>query len=216
MFLLHLLKESLVHLASLTTLAGFFFKEQVILRGLVILGTLFYIAFYFLVPAQPMWDAIFWNSLLVAVNFAYLFMLLRDRKPGFMSPREQALYNVFGRLSPGQFRRLARHADWKVAGNDSVLTVEGLPVTSLYYVFSGKLEITKRGKSRTREGDMFVGEVAYLQKRRASATVKLAKGTKYVEWSSGSLNKMLGRDSEMNTAMLAVLSADLADKVARS
>lgn len=216
MSLLQMLKESLVHLAALATLAGFFFREQLVLRGLFILGTLLYIAFYMFVPPSPLWNAIVWNVLLVAVNIVVLGFILIDRKAVQMTPREQTLALSLGTMSPGQFRRLVKRADWKSASDTCVLTSEGEPVTSLYFVFSGKVRITKGGKTRTRSGNMFVGEIAFLRRGRASATVELERGTNYVEWSSGPLRKLLDKDESMKTTMLTVLSRDLADKVALS
>lgn len=216
MFVLNLFKESLVHLAALTTLAGFFFRDQLLLRGIFILGTVFYIAFYFLIPERPLWSAIFWNTLLVGVNIVFLALALSARRPGTMSRNEEVLFSALRALSPGQFRRVAKHAIWRVAGENCVLTTEGESLASLYYVFSGNIEIIKGGKSRTRAGNMFVGEIAFLRKSRASATVKIQKGSSYVEWPSSTLRRIIDHDSEMKMALLSVLNNDLTQKVAQS
>ena len=146
----------------------------------------------------PEGSAFFWNSLLAVASVAVLAFMLLNRRAAPLTAREQALSRVLGPLSAARVRRLAMHAEWKVAGNGCVLTIEGEPVSSLYYVFSGTVEILKRGQRRTREGNMFIGEVAFLARRRASATVRIEKGASYVEWSSNTLRRLIsgGRGAE--------------------
>ena len=51
----------LAHLAAICYALGLITRDQIVLRILIFLGTLFYIAYYYFVPSIPLWDAIGWS-----------------------------------------------------------------------------------------------------------------------------------------------------------
>ena len=56
-------KDNIVHIGALLYLAGFLFRNQILLRSLIIAGDIVYIAYFLLAPATPLWGAIFWSAL---------------------------------------------------------------------------------------------------------------------------------------------------------
>lgn len=57
-----LVKENIVHLGAALYLAGFLFRDQILLRALVIAGDLVYISYFYFAPEVPLWGGIFWSS----------------------------------------------------------------------------------------------------------------------------------------------------------
>lgn len=47
--------ENIVHAGALLYLAGFLFRNQLILRGLIIAGDFVYILYFYFAPEVPLW-----------------------------------------------------------------------------------------------------------------------------------------------------------------
>ena len=75
-----LIKLGLVHIAALINVSGMFFRDQFMLRLLVLVSTLLYIMYYIIVPATPLWDAIAWCVVLIGVNAVVMVLIILDRK----------------------------------------------------------------------------------------------------------------------------------------
>lgn len=211
---LDLLKFGLVHVAALFNVSGMFFRDQLLLRWLIMISTVLYIAYYFIVPATPLWDAIAWCVVLIGVNGVVMVLIALDRKAFATSDPELRLFNSFRTFSPGEFRRLMKFARWHHADEPRTLTTEGNPPASLFFVLDGDIEVSKEGRSFPVPPGIFIGEIGFLLDRPASATVKLNPGAHYVEWSREQLTALLEKYPSLKTALGARLNIDLAQKVA--
>jgi hypothetical protein len=169
-----LAKENIVHIGALLYFAGFLFSDQLVLRAFVIAGDLVYMAYFLAAPAEPLWGGIFWSAVFIAVNVWMIGRLVADRAHFRMSDEERRLFQLLETLSPGEFRRLIKLGRWHSADKTTVLTLEDRPLDRLYYVLSGDIVIEKAGHVRTIGPGTFIGEVAFLTSRPASATVTIA------------------------------------------
>ena len=99
----HILNASLlVHLASFLYVIAFIVRNQLVLRSLVLLATVMYIIYYFIVPAVPLWDAIGWSIILGAANIYIIIQLILERTAFRLTEKEKALYRVFETINPGE------------------------------------------------------------------------------------------------------------------
>ena len=207
---------SLIHIAALIGVAALLFRDPMKLRGLLILSTLLYIAYYLLVPGVPLWGAIFWCFVTTAVNAAMMIRLLCDRTQFRLSEDELRLFAAFRTLSPGEFRMLTSLASWRTASTQTILTREGAPADKLFYVLDGAIGIAKRGRSFPIGAGTFIGEVAFLRGQPATATVTLDEGARYLEWPAGRLTSLLQRNPSLKASVHLLFTADMATKVARA
>ena len=208
--------ENLVHIGALLYLVCFLFRDQMGLRAFAMMGDLVYTAYYFGVTDQPLWGAMFWSTMNMAINGYMIMHLLKDRREGVLGDDELRLYRNLSTLSPGEFRKLIQHGTWKTADEGQVLTEEGKALDKLYYVLEGKVFIDKSGRKIDASPSQFVGEIAYLKNRAASATVTLGKGTLYMTWSHEALAIAKKSHDNLGASLNALLNADMADKVARA
>jgi hypothetical protein len=206
----------LVFIAFIFQAAGFLARDEFILRMLVLVGNLLYVAYYFLYPAQPLWDAIAASLVLAFINLALIAVIIRERTLVAMSEPETLLFNHFEKFTPGQFRRLMKAAKWHQRMPETILTELGEVPSRLYYVTDGRLRIDKGETSASREGNTFIGEIGFLYNSPASATVTAEEATTWIAWDSADLKALLKRHPAMENAMIATLSFDLARKVASS
>ena len=59
--------DILVHIGAFLMLLAYLVRDQILLRGLIILGTIFYIVSYFFMD-PPLWSALLWSASFVVIN----------------------------------------------------------------------------------------------------------------------------------------------------
>jgi CRP-like cAMP-binding protein len=209
-------KENFVHVAAALCLAGYLCRDQLLLRALIVVGDTVYVFYYYFAPATPLWGGIFWSTVFVVVNVAMIGRIMADRAHFGMSQEEYALFSYLAVLSPGEFRRMMKLGSWRTADAPTVLTREGEVPDRLFFITAGDITLEKSGKTSTVAPGAFIGEIAFLLSRPASATVRIAPETRYVSWESARLHRLLLRTPSLRIALGRALNHDMAMKVARA
>lgn len=206
--------DILVHVGAFLFLLAYLVRDQILLRGLIILGTIFYIIYYFFMET-PLWSALLWNSSFVIINLIMIVVIYSDRASFVMTEREKKLYQVFTTLSPGEFKKLLKIADWFDGSSEEQITTEGEIPECLYFIIDGEALITRDDKKFLVGPNVFIGELAYLIKKPATATVKLTEKVVGISWKTSSLTKLLASNPQMKIAFDGLLNQDLAAKLAK-
>ncbi len=206
----------LVHVAAVLYLVCFLFRDQIALRIFAIAGDFIYAIYYFGVAETPLWEAMFWSSMNILINITMITLLLRDKRMHRLSDDEMNLYQNLRGLNPGQFRRLMKAGNWKRTAESSILTREGDVLDTLFYVMDGSVEVEKAGRTFNIEPAVFIGELAYLRNKPATATVHVGKGALLVAWKHADLNRLTMKEESLRNVLALLLNADLAEKVARA
>jgi len=137
--------ETFVYCALLFYVLGFMFRDELWLRVLLLIGTTFYILYYRFAAESPLWDGIYTSSILIAVNFFMICVIIIERSKFTMSSDMVSLYAHFPNLSPGQFKRLMKKGEMVVANEPTTLAEEGKTLSNLYYIFDGDVTLIKAG-----------------------------------------------------------------------
>ena len=206
--------DILVHIGAFLFLLAYLVRDQILLRGLIILGTVFYIVYYFFMET-PLWSALLWNSSFVVINLIMIGVIYSDRASFVMSERERKLYQVFNTLSPGEFKKLLKIADWFDGSSEEQITTAGEVPARLYFIIDGEALIARDDKKFIVGPNVFIGELAYLVRKPATATVKLTDKVVGISWKTSSLIKLLASNPQMKIAFDGLLNQDLAAKLAR-
>ena len=205
----------LVHLASFIYVLGFMVIDQLRLRLMILVGTALYIAYY-LILDPPLWDAMFWGVVMSIVNIWVITKLILDRSTYNLSEDNLRLYMVFDQMTPGEFRRLLKLAEWRSGIEQVVLTTQDQPVQSLYYVLEGPVVVSKQGENFSIPGEIFIGEVAFFLETDASATVSVAPQARFVKWEIDTLIELQKKEPGIQAALHGILNKDMASKIASS
>ncbi|MBV7258233.1 cyclic nucleotide-binding domain-containing protein [Erythrobacter crassostreae] len=208
----------LIHIGAALLLLAYAIRDELKLRLLIIVSTFIYIAYYYLAANPPLWDAIITSSLMVVINVIVLTQILLERTTFRMTEDEKALFDAFETLTPGQFRRIAKLAAWRTSGDTEgvILTREQEPSDSLFYIFEGNISVEKGGRRFRLPDGNFVGEVAFVLKRKTTATTIAPKGVRFVEWDSTALRNLSDKHPNLGNALNALLTRDLARKIGAS
>lgn len=208
--------QQIVHVAALLQLAGYLFRDQIIMRSLLIGGSCIYVLYYLLAPATPLWGGMFWSLAFSLVNLSMVLLLVRDRRIGPMSEEDSRLFSLLAGLSPGEFRKLRRMAERVEVSDPQEMTREGQSLDHLYFLIDGSARVRKGSTELLIGGPVFVGEVAFLLGRPASATVLAEPGARYLRWESRALKQLSLRSPSLRIAFTEALNRDMALKVAES
>ena len=210
------LPDFVVLAAGGTVCIGYAIINQVVLRLLILLGTGYYIWYYAIVTDVPQWAAI-WTSIAMGLaNMFGLFSLWLRNSPLSIPKQHRDIYTHFSILPPGDFRKLMAVAKRERLPADFVLTKNNARVKSVYYVISGGVAVEKFGERFYLPDGIFLGEVGYLTGNRASATAFLTEDSDVLQWPVTTLKRHCDRDVRFKLAMDALISIDLAEKVARA
>ena len=120
---------------------------------------------------------------------------------------EKQLFDAFETLTPGQFRRVLKVAQWRRADDPdgTLLTREAEPSNSLFYIFEGIISVEKHGRRFRLPADNFVGEVGYVLNRKTTTTSVAPRGVRYVEWDADALRKLSRKYPNLGNALNALL-----------
>lgn len=202
----------LVHVAMLGYVAGFLFRDQIILRLLVLVGTVFYITYYYLHPAEPLWGAIYASLAIMTANAIGLIRLLYSRLPIGIPAEQWPIFEALSGLEPGEFRQLMRLGDMRRAEAQTILTEEGAPVEKLYFVISGGVTGEKDGVGFPVPVGEFIGDVSFMLKAEATASITMGAGGFYYEWLKSDLSAALDRQPKLAHAFEALIGRGMARK----
>lgn len=203
----------LIGLAATAFALGYLTIHQMQLRMLMFIGSILYIAYYATAAAEPLYGGIYTTMGMMVANLTGMAILVLRRFRISLPAAHTDIYPKFQMLAPGDFRLVMKHADRISIKEDSVVTSEGDPVTHLYYVLSGSVDVRKRGAEFKLPDGLFVGEVAYLLQRPSVATTTIYAGAEVLRWDLNDLRQNITRNPRFKLAMDAMLSYDLAQKV---
>lgn len=207
----------LIHVANLLLLGCYLVRDILLLRVAAVVASGCFIA-YFLMQDAPNWEAAAWNVVYVVVNAVQIALLVRERMRGQLTPSEAALRErVFPWMPPHKFATLVRMASpARIGPADRALVERGHPVTALWLVEAGELEVLIDGQrvATCIPGD-FVGEMAFIDHAAASATVRACAPSTLLVWDAQRLHDMLSDEPEIQRGFHAALGTNMSQKLRR-
>lgn len=206
----------LITLAAAVSVLGFLIINQMLLRLMMLIGSAFYITYYYTAAEEPLYGAILSTSCLMTANLIGMGALLSRRLKLSLPKAHKDIYDQFDVLNPGDFRMVMKGVDRVTLTKDTQVTDAGAPVQHLIYLLSGSMTATKKGAQFPLPAGLFVGEVAYLLNQPSAATITIHAGSEIVRWDLTELRQKSLRDPRYKLAIDAMLSHDLAQKVSHA
>jgi len=206
--------ENIVHLGALLYLAGFLFRNQIMLRALIIAGDFFFILYYLFAPDVPLWGGIFWSGMFMLANAVMIGLILADSMNFRLDKHEKRLSELLPDLSPGQFRKLLKIGRAETAASHLGITLEGKELEELFFVLDRNITIEKKGSRAAIPSDTFIGEIAFLLGEPASATVTLEPGTPYFVWNKKQLKALMLAKPDLGNSLSLAMNKKMAQKIA--
>jgi hypothetical protein len=206
----------LIFIAAALQSAAYIFTNQLGLRILLLCGTLLYLTYYFVATETPLWSAIIANSAVCLTSIYGLIRVLLDQSRLFMRAEDVAILEHFPGLEPGVFRRLLKLGQIRHLHQGEEMAVSGIIPDSLFYILSGDVSVSKSRVNFDVGESTFIGEVSMIQGVSATATVTGSAHTRVIEWNRQKLRDTMAKDERLRLAVEALLTRDIAKKLAQA
>ena len=206
------------HLAFGLIAFSFLVKDVVCLRIVSTAASLFSVFYNYTIPVEPMWLAINWNFVFIAVNLYHIGIILYEKRAVKMDDRNEELYQtLFKEMTPVEYLKISRAAEWVSLKSGQRIITQGMPVPDLYLIYNGTVDVIVDGDRVThlKDGE-FVGEMSFLTEKVATATCKVKYDTICLVWKQREFKDLLKRNPSLYFTIQSVLSAQVSDKLVSS
>ena len=199
------------HLAFGLIAFSFLVKDILWLRVVSILASLFSVLYNFYIPDQPMWLAINWNFIFIAVNLYHIAVIIYEKRPIKMAPKDKELYEtLFRDLSPVEYLKISKVARWETYKSGEKIIIQGTPVLDLVLIYNGTVDVAVDGKGVAQLKDgQFVGEMSFLTEKPATATCIVKHDTECLVWKQPEFKDLLKRNPSLYYTIQGLLSNQL-------
>jgi len=206
------------HLAFGLIAFSFLVKDILYLRILSILASLFSVLYNFYIPLEPMWLAINWNIVFVLVNIYHIAVIIYEKRPVQMDSKEKELYEtMFRGLTPVEFLKVTKIAQWKQFKAPLPIITQGKPVNDLILIYNGMVDIlVNDNKVAELKDGQFVGEMSFLTEKPATATCKVTHNTECLVWPQKDFKDLLKRNPSLYFTIQSLLSEQVSNNLVSS
>jgi len=206
------------HLAFGLIAFSFLVKDIFWLRIVSIIASLFSVFYNYVIPLEPMWLAINWNFIFIAVNLYHIAIILYEKREVKMDDKNQELYDtLFKEMTPVEYLKISRAAKWELVKSGQRIITQGMPVPDLYLIYNGTVDVIVDGEeiAQLKDGE-FVGEMSFLTEKVATATCKVKYDAQCLVWKQREFKELLKRNPSLYFTIQSVLSAQVSDKLVSS
>ena len=199
------------HLAFGLIAFSFLVKDILWLRIVSIVASLFSVFYNWVIPVEPMWIPIGWNFVFVALNVYHIAVIIYEKRPIKMEPKDKELYEtLFKDLSPVEYLKISKVAEWKTYKSGEKIIRQGTPVTDLILIYNGTVDVAVDGKGVAQLKDgQFVGEMSFLTEKPATATCIVKHKTECLVWKQPEFKELLKRNPSLYYTIQSLLSNQL-------
>ena len=201
------------HLAFGLIALSFLVKDIFWLRIMSIAASLFSIFYNYFIPPIPMTIAIFWNGVFIAVNLYHIAVLIYEKRPVKMNPKDKELYDtMFKSMSPVEFLKITKIAKWKKFQKGDEIIIQSKPVKDLHLIYNGTVDVIVGIEpiAELKDGQ-FVGEMSFLTEKPATATCIVKHDTECMVWDQEGFKDLLKRNPSLYFSIQSLLSAQVSD-----
>jgi CRP-like cAMP-binding protein len=155
------------------------------------------------------WDLIF------IINLYQIYPLVKDRLSLRLPAADRELLrSVFIVLDDVQIARLLVAGEFCDLADGTILVQENQPLERLFFICSGRVRVTIASREVSHlERGTFVGEVAFLTERPATATVIAEGPVRALAFERGKLTQFFHKEAEVAGLIYQLLGRDLAHKI---
>ena len=199
------------HLAFGLIAFSFLVKDILWLRIVSILASAFSIFYNWVIPVEPMWIAIHWNLVFIMLNLYHIAVIIYEKRPVHMNPKDKELYEtLFKDLSPVEYLKISKIANWKKFKSGQKIIKQGLPVKDLVLIYNGTVDVAvDNAKVAELRDGQFVGEMSFLTEKPATATCITKHATECLVWKQDEFKELLKRNPSLYYSIQSLLSNQL-------
>ena len=202
------------HLSYVLIAVSYWLTDMFWLRSVAIVGLSLEIL-YFLLSGGDLRTGIGWDLVFIAINAYQLSRLVQGRLSLRLPKADRELLrSVLTGLDDLQIARLLVAGRFSDIAKDTTLAEENKPLHTLFFICAGHLKVTIAGREVAHlEKGNFVGEVAFLTEKPASATVVAEDSVRALVFGRAELSRFFRNEAEVAGLIYQLLGRELAHKI---
>lgn len=202
------------HLSYILIALSYWLTEIFWLRVVAVVGLSLEIV-YFLMSGGDLRTGIGWDVVFIAINLYHLYRLMQDRLSLRLPEKDRELLRkVLTGLDDAKIARLLGAGALCDLPVGTMLAEENQALDKLYFLCAGRVAVTIGGRaiSQLEEGN-FVGEVAFLTERPATATVVAETPVRALAFDRDTLKQFFKNETEVAGLIYQLIGRELAHKI---
>ena len=156
-----------------------------------------------------------WDLIFIAINLYQLYRLLKDRLSLRLPEADRDLLrSVFTGLDDSKIARLLIAGEFCDFAGGTTLAEENEALERIFFICSGRAKVMIGGREVSHlEKGSFVGEVAFLTDKPATATVIAEGDMRALAFDRGELRQFFDKETEVAGLIYQLLGRELANKI---
>lgn len=202
------------HLSYILIAVSYWLTDIFWLRVVAVVGLSLEIV-YFLMSGGDLRAGIGWDLVFIAINLYQLYRLVQERLSLRLPEKDRDLLRkVLAGLNDGQIARLLGAGVLYDLPAGTTLAEENEALEKLYFICDGRVSVMISGRavSQLEEGN-FVGEVAFLTERPATATVVAETPLRALAFDRDTLKQFFKNETEVAGLIYQLIGRELAHKI---
>lgn len=207
-------KTVIFSLANTLYVVSYLLTSMLWLRALAVVAAASTLP-YFYFQQEPLWSALFWQSMFLIVNLVNLLLLLHAMLPPKLDAIERRLHErLFSDLKPREMLPILRAAHKIAVREGEILLEQNQHNEKLYLLIDGSCKVINNGVHIVNIGPLeFIGEMSFIVGDVASADVVAENHCELYVWEKASLNKLFRKQSLYKSYIYQLCSVDMAGKL---
>jgi cyclic nucleotide-binding protein len=202
------------HLSYVLIAVSYWLTDMFWLRLVAVVGLSLEIL-YFWLSGGDLRTGIGWDLIFIGINLYQIYRLVNDRLSlRVPEPDRELLRSVLTGLDDAQIARLLVAGEFCDIAEGTTLAEENQALEKLFFICSGRVRVMIAGRQVSRlERGNFVGEVAFLTERPATATVIAEGAVRALVFERGKLSQFFHNEAEVAGLIYQLLGRELAHKI---
>ena len=202
------------HLSYVLIAISYWLTDMFRLRLVAVVGLSLEIL-YFWLSGGDLRTGIGWDLIFITINLYQIYRLVKDRLSLRLPEADRELLrSVFTGLDDVQIARLLVAGEFCDLADGMALAEENQALERLFFICAGRVRVTIAGHQVSHlERGTFVGEVAFLTERPATATVIAEGAVRVLAFERGKLSQFFDKEAEVAGLIYQLLGRDLAHKI---
>ena len=202
------------HLSYILIAVSYWLTDIFWLRVVAVVGLALEIV-YFLLSGGDLRTGIGWDLVFILINVYQLSRLVQERLSLRLPEKDRELLrSILVGLDDAKISRLLGAGALCDVAEGTTLAKENEELEKLYFLCDGRVRVTIGGHevAHLKEGN-FVGEVAFLTERPATATVIAATDLRVLAFERERLKKFFQNETEVAGLIYQLIGRELAHKI---
>ena len=202
------------HLSYVLIAISYWLTDMFWLRAVAVIGLSLEIL-YFWLSGGDLRTGIGWDLIFIAINLYQIYRLMKDRLSLHLpEPDRELLRSVLSGLDDSQIARLLVAGEFCDIADGTTLATENQPLERIFFICAGRVSVTITGRQVAHlERGNFVGEVAFLTERPATATVIADGDVRALAFESVKLSQFFRNEAGVAGLIYQLLGRELAHKI---